>query len=314
MSLSGADLASPLWYPSHQELIKRPFYHDGIAVDDRPLFEVDDQIAAHDLGDGEFLARVHLANVGLLRGTIYVDPAIEKVRSEYSTQGKRRVCNPLFPDQATEMLSLDRFTPIGIAAMTLTFGINANGIGAISYEPSRVQAHGITYKKFNDRLADSDSNLVDMYSVATLLRHHLLGEEVPRVKCAEDVIEAYMLAANVLIRRTINTDERPLLKRNYVGESYELASGKIETSKASYGAVALGHARFHGRKISKFSAGLRRAADFVNHMQATGEPPYDEADIIDLAEYFTAKEREFSPRARRPKNRPMKLVIIKQSA
>jgi ribonuclease R len=307
MSAPSGEILTESWYPSREELLKRPKFTGALAIDPKHPYEIDDAIFVLPGTDGSFEAQVHVSDGGLLADTDLLAVARDNGWSMYHEDGSADLMLP--PDSGVKALDLTAKSALGVPAVTIGFGFSpTSGIGDISITKSRTRSDGMTYTSFRRQYDRGGLRAQEIADAAQALATHTELESLSRERFAEDVVGRFMVIANFIVAGEMEREDVPWLFRNHSKDAYDRLRGRDdrllfeEMRVALYGATALQHEGLGLKRYCHFTSPLRRFADLANHLNLSAylggeEPPYTYLDIDDIAaeltELYARRSRHF---------------------
>ncbi len=268
------------WTVEKQELLRRPLEH-AWAVDPKYCSEADDAIAVEQTGDFTFIAKVHVADAGLLsREATILSDARALGWSEYALNGD---AHTFMLPPAVHSLGLDNnHYGLGTPATTLAFELDTALMQTkvIDIYKSRVICNAMSYEEFDVLLAQGDPQARLLETCASYLNRVTdAAGTFPEQDHSKQVIAEYMIVANRLIAQQMRLHQVPWLYRNHstvVPQSLRdpdissLVVGVFDfmaaAGRGTYGTTPLLHEGLGFEPYSHFTSPLRRFADLVNHL------------------------------------------------
>lgn len=296
MSLASAEVVGPSWYPTPDELSKRPKFSGAFAIDPLGAHEIDDAIHVTFESETSFHAEVHVADAGLLAGTDMVAHAREKGWSRYFDDG---TVDLMLPPEA-KILDLHTVNGVRVPAVTISFGFSeTGGIGEVDIVKSRIHSTGMQYSRFAKAHRHRVPFAVETAQAAQLLATHTNLQTLSSERFAEDVVGRFMVIANFIVAGEMDAAGVPWLFRSNNKNAYTRWANMEERRRfeemrvALYGANVLRHDSLGLKRYCHFTSPLRRRADLTNHINFSAykrgeQPPYSYRDMDDIAAELTA--------------------------
>jgi len=315
---------APNWFPTNEELARRPLVH-GIAIDPPNPYEIDDAIHAEPLDKENRLFRysVHIADGGLLEGTEHMDTAREKGWSVYHPDGSADL---MLPRDVTRWLDLDRPSAVGQPALTVAFTAGENLAPTdVDVFKSRLICEGMTYARFAYRIRthyriDSPHEFPEEAQVFAASRFIGSGRPIANYdailsrkqnqvpfyhKRARKMVGLYMLAANIRLANLSLADGVPHIFRNHhmghfdhpegsaIRELYPDSELFAQHNIAWYSRIPTVHEGIGGVVYGHGTSPSRRSPDLFSSVNRSAamegrKPPFNEAFLdgftLELAE------------------------------
>ncbi len=319
---------TPLWLPGPEQLQERPIEY-GIAVDPPGSHEVDDAVSAELIDERRrlFLYKVHIADGGLLAGTVHVESARKKGWTIYYGEGR---VNTMLPKDVVSHLTLDRETgEVGQPALTVSF-VAGEGVQPrdFSVYKSRLICNAMTYAAYARRVRQHyhPSNPIEFENEALIHEASVyLGSSarglrtLESVRTAEpdqsvpftyddayDMVALYMRAANIGMAQLSLKDGLPYVFRNHHIAQFDHPDGNTirklypdsdlfaKHNIAWYSRIPTQHAGINQAVFGHVTSPLRRSPDLFNHINRSAvlngqEPPFDEAYLDEFVRELAQK-------------------------